>query len=155
MATFPAGAIPRILAVARKELIDTFRDRRTILVTLLPALLAGPLVLLLMFSVIASRIDKVRELKLPAVGSEHAPALVAFLERQQVSLSPAPDDYEARIRGGELDVVLVIDDRFEADVAQGRAGTVRLIYDRSRDRAQASIREAESLLRNYNRQWGS
>ena len=155
MSLFAAGALHRILAVARKELRDTFRDRRTILVTLLPALLAGPLVLLLMFSVIASRIDKVRELKLPAVGSEHAPALVAFLERQQVTLSPAPEDYEARIRSGELDVVLVIDDRFEDDVAQGKAGTVRLIYDRSRDRAQASIREAESLLRNYNRLWGS
>jgi sodium transport system permease protein len=150
-----ASAKTRILAVARKEILDTFRDRRTMLVTLLPALVAGPLVLLLMFSVIANQIDKVRELKLPAVGREHAPALVAFLERQQVTLTAAPADYEARIRGGELDLVLVIDDKFAADVAEGKAGTVQLIYDRSRDRAQASIREAESLLRGYNRLWGS
>jgi sodium transport system permease protein len=154
MAT-PGGAMTRILAVARKEILDTFRDRRTMLVTLVPALVAGPLVLLLMFSVIANQIEKVRELKLPAVGREHAPALVAFLERQQVTLTAAPADYEARIRGGELDMVLVIDDKFAADVAEGRAGTVQLIYDRSRDRAQAPIREAESLLRSYNRQWGS
>jgi sodium transport system permease protein len=145
----------RVVAVARKELLDTFRDRRTLLVTLLPALIAGPLVLMLMFSVIASQIDKVRELKLPASGQEQAPALVAFLERQQVVLTHAPADYEARIRGGELDVVLVVDDKFESDVAEGKAGTVRLVYDRSRDRAQAAIREAESLLRTYNRQWGS
>ena len=145
----------RILIVARKELVDTLRDRRTLLVTLLPALVAGPLVLMLMFTVIASQLTKVQELKLPTVGRAHAPALVAFLERQQVTLTAAPDDYEARVRGGELDVVLVIDDRFEADVAEGKAGTVRLVYDRSRDRAQASIREAESLLRAYNRQWGS
>ena len=98
---------------------------------------------------------KAQELKLPAVGQDHAPALVAFLERQQVTLTAAPADYEAKIRSGEIDVVLVIDDRFEADVAEGKAGTVRLVYDRSRDRAQASIREAESLLRAYNRQWGS
>jgi sodium transport system permease protein len=145
----------RVIAVARKELLDTLRDRRTLLVTLLPALIAGPLVLMLMFSVIASQIDKVREPKLAAFGQEHAPALVAYLERQQAALTPAPADYEARIRGGELDVVLVVDDKFESDVAEGKAGTVRLVYDRSRDRAQAAIREAESLLRAYNRQWGA
>ena len=150
-----ASARKRVVTVARKELLDTLRDRRTLLVTLLPALIAGPLVLMLMFSVIANQIDKVRELKLAAIGQEHAPALVAFLERQQVALTPAPADYEARIRGGELDVVLVVDDKFESDVADGKAGTVRLVYDRSRDRAQAAIREAESLLRAYNRQWGS
>ena len=150
-----ATPLRRILAVARKELLDTFRDRRTLLVTLLPALAAGPLVLMLMFTVIASQITRVQELKLPAVGQAHAPALVAFLERQQVTLTDAPADYEAKIRGGELDVVLIVDDKFESDVSEGRAGTVRLVYDRSRDRAQPAIREAESLLRAYNRQWGS
>ena len=145
----------RVLAVARKELLDTLRDRRTLLVTLLPALIAGPLVLLLMFSVIAGQLDKVRELKLPTIGKERAPALVAFLERQQVTLTDAPPDFETKIRAGEMDVVLVIDEKFEADVAEGKAGTLRLVYDRSRDRAQSAIRETESLLRAYNRQWGS
>ena len=119
-----ASPLKRVLAVAHKELLDTFRDRRTMLVTLLPALAAGPLVLLLMFSVIANQIDKVRELKLPTQGKERAPALVAFLERQQVTLTGAPADYEARIRSGEVDIVLVIDEKFEADVAVGKAGTI-------------------------------
>ena len=39
--------------VARKELLDTLRDRRTLLVTLLPAAAAGPLFLLLIFNLIA------------------------------------------------------------------------------------------------------
>ena len=155
MIAFAARPFMRIVTVARKELVDTLRDRRTLLVTLLPALVAGPLVLMLMFTVIASQLTKAQELKLPAVGQDHAPALVAFLERQQVTLTPAPADYEAKIRSGEIDVVLVIDDKFESDVAEGKAGTVRLVYDRSRDRAQASIREAETLLRAYSRQWGS
>jgi sodium transport system permease protein len=145
----------RILTVARKELLDTLRDRRTLLVTLLPALIAGPLILLLMFSMLSSQLSKARELTLPTVGREHAPALAAFLERQQVTLASAPADHEARVRAGELDVVLVVDANFERDVAMGKAGTVRLIYDRSRDRAQPAIREVEGLLRAYNRQWGS
>ncbi len=151
----PASPVLRTLAVARKEILDTVRDRRTLMVSLLTAAAAGPLFLVLIFNLIASQADRARELELPAIGIQHAPALAAFLERQQVTLGTAPADYEARIRAGEIDVVLVVDDNFATDVADGKQGIVRLVSDRSRDRAQASIRQAEHLLRAYNRQWGS
>ncbi len=153
----PAGSSPlaRTLVVLRKEIVDSLRDRRTLLVSLLTAAAAGPIFLLLIFNLIASQADRARELKLPAVGIEHAPALAAFLERQQVTLSTAPDDYLARIKSGDLDVVLIVDPDFAADVAAGKPATVRLAADHSRDRARASIRQAENLLRAYNRQWGT
>jgi sodium transport system permease protein len=155
MATLRTGsAAGRTLAVLRKELLDMFRDRRTGMVTLLSAICAGPIFLLLIFNLIASQAERARELKLPVVGGVYAPAVVAYLERQQVTVTEAPADYDAQIRRGDLDVVLVVDDQFAADVSQGKAGTVRLVFDRSRDRARASIEQAESLLRGYNRLWG-
>ena len=144
----------RIATIARKEMVDTFRDRRTMLVMFLTAIAAGPILLLLVLNLAASQAEKARELRLPVAGREHAPALIAFLERQQVTILPAPGGFEERIRKGELDVVLDIDAAFGADVAQGKAGTVRLVYDRSRDRARASIDQAEALLRAYGREWG-
>jgi sodium transport system permease protein len=144
----------RVLAVVRKELVDMFRDRRTATVTLISAIAAGPIFLLLIFNLIASQAERSRDLALPIVGREHAPALAAFLERQQVTLLPAPADYEARIKSGDLDVVLVIDPKFASDVAEGKAATVRLVFDRSRDRARPWIDQAESVLRAYNRLWG-
>ena len=144
----------RIAAVACKEAIDIFRDRRAILVTLITAIVAGPVMMMLVLNLVARQADRVREMTLPIVGGEHAPALVAFLERQQVTLKPAPADFEERVRSGDLDVVLEIDREFAADVAKGKPATVRLVYDRSRDRARASIAEAEALLRAYNREWG-
>lgn len=147
-------SLRRILAVARKEVVDSSRDRRTLMVSLLTAVAAGPIFLVLIFNLIASQADRARELKLPAVGMSGAPALAAFLVRNQVALSEAPADYEAKVRAGDLDVVLVVDPDFAKDVAEGRQGRVRLVSDRSRDRAQASIRQAESLLRAYNRTWG-
>ena len=145
----------RILTVAGKEVLDTIRDRRAMLVTLLTAIAAGPVFLVLIFNMTAGQADKTRELKLPVMGSENAPALIAFLERSQVMIQAAPADYEAKIRAGELDVALWIDPAFEADVAAGKAGTVRLVYDRSRDRARVAINSAESLLAAYNRLWGT
>ena len=148
------SGLARTLAVLRKELLDMFRDRRTGVVTLLTSIAAGPVLLLLIFNLIANQAERARDLTLPVAGIEYAPAIVAFLERQQVTVSKAPSDYEAQIRRGDLDVVLVIDGTFGADVAQGKPGTVRLVFDRSRDRARPAIEQAEALLRGYNRLWG-
>ena len=144
----------RILVIARKELVETFRDRRAMLMALATAALAGPIFLVLIFNMIASQGERARMLALPVGGAEHAPALVAFLEREGARILPLPADAEARIRAGELDVALVVDPAFAAQVADGRSGKVRLIADRSRDRARASIDQAETLLRAYARQWG-
>ena len=130
------------------------RDRRTATVTLVSSIAAGPIFLMLIFNLIASQAERARDLTLPVAGAEYAPALVAFLERQQVNVREAPSDYDAQIRRGDLDVVLIVDEAFAADVAQGKPGSVRLVFDRSRDRARPSIEQAESLLRGYNRLWG-
>ncbi len=147
--------LSRILAVARKEVLDASRDRRSLLVALVSAAAAGPIFLMLIFNLIASQAEKSREIKLPVVGAERAPALIDFLKRQQVTISEAPADYEQKIRGGDLDIVMTIDEGYPQAVADGRAGIVRLTYDRSRDRAGPAILEVEDLLRNYNRQWGA
>jgi len=146
--------VARTHAIVRKELVDTFRDRRSGTVTLLSSILAGPILLILIFNLMARQVDRAHDLTLPVKGAERAPAVVAFLERQQVTIATAPADYEDAIRRGDLDVVLVVDNGFAADVAQGKPGRVQLVYDRSRDRARPSIEQAETLLAAYNRLWG-
>jgi sodium transport system permease protein len=144
----------RVAAVARKEIRDSFRDRRAILVMLVTAIVAGPVLLMLVMNLIAKQLDRGRELSLPVAGSERAPALMAFLERQQISVVPAPTGFEDQIRTGDLDVALEVDTVFAQDVANGKRGKVRLYYDRSRDRARPSIDQVESVLRAYNAGWG-
>ena len=147
------SALGRIATIVAKEIVDTLRDRRTALVTLMPALF-GPIFLVLMLHLVASQSDKARVLELPVAGAANAPALVDFLARQQVAIMPAPADFETRVRDGNLEVALDIDSQFAEDVARGKPGIVRLYYDRSRDRARASIEQTESLLRAFNREWG-
>jgi sodium transport system permease protein len=148
------SVIGRVAAVARKEVVDTIRDRRSMLVIFLTAVAAGPLLLVLVLNLLASQMDRGRELKLPVIGIESAPALAAFLERQQVVLEPAPADFEQRIRDGTLDVVLEIDRDFATNAAAGRAAKVRLHYDRSRDKARSSIEQTSGLLQAYQAEWG-
>lgn len=154
IATRTDSTLFRIAVIARKEITDLLRDRRTMIVTVFTAMAAGPVLMLLVMNLIAGQANKVRELRLPIVGAEHAPALVAFLQRQQVTVLDPPLDYEKKIKVGDLDIVLEIDAEFEASVAKGEPGVIHLIYDRSRDRALPFISELERLLRSYSREWG-
>ena len=90
-------ALRRIGAVARKEIVDAARDRRTMMVSLLSAVLGGPLFLVLMFNMLANQAERARDVSLAVVGRDHAPALMAFLEREQVKLVPAPEDSGSRL----------------------------------------------------------
>jgi ABC-type Na+ efflux pump permease subunit len=63
------SAAARIATVARKETVDIFRDRRAMLVTLITAIAAGPVLMLLVLNLVARQADKVRELTLPVVGA--------------------------------------------------------------------------------------
>lgn len=149
------SAVSRVATIAAKEVRDTARDRRTLLVLLFTAVAAGPVFLFLIFNLIARQADRARELELPTVNIAQAPALADFLRRNQVRIVQAPADYEAKLRTGDLDVVLVIEPDFAAEVDAGRQAAVRVVADRSRDRARTSIAQTESLLRGYNRLWGS
>ncbi|MDR1529656.1 MAG: ABC transporter permease [Burkholderiales bacterium] len=144
----------RTTRIARKEGLDAFRDRRTLLMIILPALFAGPLFLLLIFNLIASHGAKAQSPRLAVGGGEYAPALIAFLEQQQVRVESLPDDYEIRIRRGEFDIAMIVPPSFPGDVIAGRSAKVQLVYDRSRDRAQITIGQVEQLLRVYGQQWG-
>lgn len=142
------------LTIFRKEWIDALRDRRTILLTFVTAIIAGPMMIVLIVNMIAGQREKARELGLPVAGAGNAPALVAFLERRQVQIRPAPADIGKAVRAGDVDVVLEIPPEFAEQAASGRRARVLLHYDRSRDRAQAAIAETERLLDAYDRQWG-
>src|SRR5689334_2152179 len=83
-----------------KEVIDALRDRRTLLLTLFGSVLSGPLVLMLLFKLISTEIDRADQVTLPVIGAQHAPALIAFLERERVRIEPPPEDFEKRVRSG-------------------------------------------------------
>ena len=88
-------AMHRILTVTLKELIDTLRDRRTMMVTLLTSIAAGPLFLTLILNMASNQAERGRELKLPVAGRRPC----AGADR----LSGAPADRRAararRLRG--------------------------------------------------------
>ena len=136
-----------------KELLDALRDRRTLLVVLLSSVALGPLVLVLVSSLVAG-VEKRAEARVIVVqGIEHAPALRNYLERQTYTVQAAPAAYEQQLKDSKLgDPVLVIPPSFQQDLARGEVPVVELRSSAGNQRAQGGTGRVLRLLRGFNQE---
>src|SRR5690625_3296169 len=130
-----------IWTVARKELLDLFRDRRTMLFGLLMGPILFPAMILGMGTMAEKRVRTQLEstLELPVIGAAHAPNLIAFLEGRNIDPQSAPDDPDAMVRDQQADVILRIDPGFGEQWRGSRPARVELIYDSSRQDSQIPV----------------
>ncbi|MCC5868981.1 MAG: ABC transporter permease [Gammaproteobacteria bacterium] len=143
--------------VVRKELLDNARDHRTLASALLFGPLFGPIMFAVLISVVISQTvaDVDSPLELPVIGAEHAPNLIAFLERNGVRVKDGPADLaEAReaVRSGREDVVLLIEPTYGERFVQGLPARVQLVQDQSAQRAARNVNRARSVLNAYSGQ---
>ncbi len=135
-------------AVFSKELIDSLRDRRSIMgAMILP--IVGPLMFATMFTFLAEKHDRDKPAELAVIGGELAPSLIGFLEENDVEIKEPPGDPDTAVRDGDVDAVLVISEGFADDFRAGRRARVELILDSSNEDAEVTQRRIRTLLRGY------
>lgn len=138
-----------LLAVARKEIVDGIRDRRS-LATLVFSALMTPLLLGVLLTSTAGSARGAEELTLPVVGAEHAPAFVQWLGQQTgVTVVPGPADPEQAVLDRAEDVVLIIEDDFMARMGRAQTAEVKLVSESTRERARPKIARVRALVGGY------
>jgi sodium transport system permease protein len=136
-----------------KELLDALRDRGTLLVVLLSSVAIGPLVLVLISSLVAGIEARAEARQVVVQGMEHAPSLRNYLERQTYTVQAAPADYEEQLRASRLgDPVVLVPQDFEAQIARGEAPVVELVSSSGNQRAESGSGRVLRLLRGYNQE---
>lgn len=119
-----------------KEVVDNFRDKRT-LMTILASTIFGPLLLFsfLWFAekTIKDETDSVtaEAIQLAVVGAEHAPNLMSWLEQSNFAINEAPKDYEQAVRDGDERMILKITEDYPKRFATGETAPILLIHDSS------------------------
>ena len=135
-----------IKTIARKELIDSSRDRRAIY-SLIFSVLVGPILIGFMLNQIASQERAAHEIKVPVVGAEYAPILVNWLRQQPgVEVVEGPADPEASVRDRKSDFVVVVEKDFAEKFRDSRPAPVQLYADSTRQNARAKVRRIRGLL---------
>lgn len=141
--------------IFKKEVVDSLRDYRSWATGLFWALF-GPLMmgglLILIGSVVREDIEKAVDL--PVQNAERAPNLIAFLEQHEVNIQPAPADPQSAVKGGEVNIVLVIPEDYADDFSSGQTATLEVVIDSSRQSAQVDVTRVEELLRGYSQYLG-
>ncbi len=143
-----------IRTVFLKEVVDNFRDRRTLLTALLMGPLFGPILFafVINLSVNQSLENAEETLNLPVIGAEYAPNLVEFLQSRNINIEAGPENREAAIASvgaGERDVVIVIPEDFGEDLANMVPATVEVITDQANTTAERQTRRATRALSAY------
>ncbi len=142
---------PRLAVVFLKEVRDALRDRRTALMILVASVLTGPVTLVLVASFVSGLEERASTLRVRIAGTEHAPALVNFLERADVEIVKAPEDYAARVKDGSLEAVIVVPPDFHERWLAHEEARVELVYDDSRTESGPATGQGERLLAAFNR----
>jgi sodium transport system permease protein len=149
-----------LLTVCRKEIVETLRERRTLLSLLLGPLF-GPILFAVLINMTVSRnltsLDEV--LEVPVLGAERAPNLLASLRARSIEPLAKHDvvdveDAARRVATGEFDVVLVVDEAFADTFGTDRAARVALVFDRSKNRAASRVGRVRGAIDAYAQQIG-
>jgi len=143
--------VHRSLTVARKELLDTVRDSRTLLLTFVLPLALYPITILTIGLV--GEANRAREasasLRVAIVGSEQAPALAPVVaEIKQMTLVPV-ELGPAAIRDRLVDAVLVVPERHEAAILSGAPSTITVYYDQTDALSRRARGQLETALGRY------
>ncbi len=143
--------------VFRKEVLDNFRDRRTLLSALLMGPLFGPILFafVINLSLKQSLSSDTEALQLPVIGQQHAPNLLEYLKSNNIDIIDGPADRAAAmqaVKDGIHDVVVVIPEEFGAQLADATPALIELISDLANTSAEREARRAMRVLQRYNQE---
>ncbi len=149
--------IKTVFTVFAKEVLDNFRDRRTLASALLMGPLFGPLLFafVINLSIERSLSDVEKTLQLPVIGAQHAPNLVRYLQSRNMEIVDAPEGREAAIEGvrtGVHDVVVIIPEAYGEQMAEAMPAKVELVSDRANTTADREARRVRKVLYAYNQE---
>ena len=117
---------------------------------MLSSVAVGPLVLVLLSTLVAGMEQRAESREIVVAGIEHAPTLRNYLERQTYRIRPAPEQFEQQLQSKRLgEPVLVIPEAFEADLVRGESPNVELVLSSANPRAQAGAARLARLLQGF------
>ena len=151
----PVRTLRQAVIVCRKELKDSFRDRRA-LWSIVFSIVIGPVLIGFMMNRLADRQREADTVRVPVVGMDRAPALVNWLNQQSgVLVVEGPVDAEAAVRDQREAVVVIVPEDFAERFRASRPARLQVVADSSRNDVQSSVQRVSGLLQQYAAEIGS
>lgn len=146
--------------VVRKEVLESLRDRRTLLSALVLAPLLGPLMFSFSMQAVLKRGvgEQDKPLQVAVMGEEHAPNLVRWLKTQGLEAVAGPKEaagIPAAVRDAKPRLVLVIGPDYAKQFRAAQRAGVKVYVDSSDQDSRRDFDRLERLLEGYSQQTAS
>lgn len=144
-----------LAVVFRKELVDSLRERRSLVSALVFGPLFGPILFVLVTSYAVNlQIDEAEQpIEVPIINGAGVGNLVSHLFGRQIDVDHERftdvDALRDAVRRAEVDVGLVVDRGFAEALAAGEAARVWIVADLANSTARRSIARVRSALNEY------
>jgi sodium transport system permease protein len=138
-------------AILIKEVVDNFRDRRTILSALLYGPVLMPLIMLGSFSVGLEKqsINREEMLTVYVHNIELDNLFSSFFSERNIQLKLADEEYKDKVLKGEYDIVMVVDDEFDRQFRSGEPADIWLYYNGQNSGSVSTYRRVKQVLAKY------
>jgi len=138
----------RIKAIFKKEIKDSMRDRRALMMSMVPALL-GPVLMVFMFHMIAKTKVSTEDLTVQVIGQQNAPDLIGYLKDQDVAFEDYSGTPKEDIQSEKVQLVLEIPKDYAEKFSKSEPAIVYIHSDTSLDKSRAVERRLNRLLQGY------
>jgi len=141
-----------VAIVYRKELTEWLRDRRTLISTVLVPLLAFPVLMVGMTSLMTVMIGKAEKetAKVMILGGENSPQVVEKLRQvKDLEVVPYADDWKKRISEKEIRAAVEIPRGFDSALAQAKELTVKIYFYQGEMKSSFGANHVEKFFDDY------
>ncbi|MEM6531809.1 MAG: ABC transporter permease [Myxococcota bacterium] len=144
----------KLWRVVRTEALANFRDRRTVLSSLILGPVLGPMLFAVLFSVQIAQLSENADkpIEVAMVGAERAPSLVTYLAQAGIDRKDVEYDrlgLEEAVKAGDEPFGLSFPDDVEMHFRAGKPMRIELINDSSVSSERGSVRRIEGALEVY------
>ncbi|MBL4773805.1 MAG: ABC transporter permease [Alcanivoracaceae bacterium] len=147
----------QILTVMRKEVIDNFRDRKTVMSSIFMGAVFMPVMfVVLMNFVVGMQKDKAEEqLEIAIKGIENAQSFISFVKTKGVKVNAFTGDAKKAVENKDHEAVIIIPESFADNFSKGIPAKIEIYYDATAKGAvNVTQKRIKSLINEYSRTIG-
>jgi sodium transport system permease protein len=143
-------AASRSRIVFKKELLDLFRDRRTVMVMVVLPLLLYPLLMIGVMQITMLQAGKMREQTavVALLSPEETPSSLFASDTSKVEITDSTN-WKEKLAKSEIDAALSLSKGFFDSVRAGKSGEITLHYLSTRDFSETVRRRIETLVEKF------
>jgi sodium transport system permease protein len=143
--------IKKVKTIYLKEMLDTLRDRRTLISMILVPVLLFPLLMFGMSGLMVTFIKKAEEkpARVTILGKENAPSLVLQLSQNEKLSIVDEEDFTNAIQDKRIEAALLFSEGFEKRIEQEDSAQATIYYDMAEIKSDMAMQKLRTHLRDY------